>query len=160
LHTQGMGQYPPKFIAQGLHPTFSPFWSDLLHSDIFVCISSDILRQLHQGIFKDHLKQWCIDITGKQNLNTCFGAMSHYPGLHHWSDSISKIKQWTGSEHKQLQWVFVSSLIGTTTHSDVVRASQVLLDFIYIVQYQSQTDGSIVALCQALNSFHDMKEVF
>ena len=57
LHAQATGQYPPKFIAKGLCPVFLPFWADLSYTDIFLCISSDILHQLHQGLLKDHLKK-------------------------------------------------------------------------------------------------------
>ena len=68
LHVQATGQYPPKFIAQGLRAVFSPFWANLPYTDIFSCISSDILHQLHQGIFKDHLKKWCSLLLARKTL--------------------------------------------------------------------------------------------
>ncbi|KAI9571408.1 hypothetical protein HD554DRAFT_2203462 [Boletus coccyginus] len=64
---------------------FVPFWTNLPHSNIFTCITSDILHQLHQGIIKDHLKK-----------------------------CISYVKQWTGADHKQLQQVFMTTLVGLT----------------------------------------------
>ena len=160
LHAQATGQYPPEFIAQGLRPVFSPFWADLPHTNIFSCISSDILHQLHQGLFKDHLKKWCATLAGKENFDARFRAMPFHPGLRHFKKGISKVKQWTGADHKQLQHVFVSSLVGTTPHQVVVKAGRALLDFIYIAQYQSHTDDTILALQQALNDFHDTKEIF
>ena len=59
LHVQAMEHYLPAFIADGFCPVFAPFWADLPYTNIFCCISSNILHQLHQGIFKDHFKQWC-----------------------------------------------------------------------------------------------------
>ena len=160
LHAQATGQYPPKFITHGLCPVFSPFWADLPYTNIFLCISSDILHQLHQGLFKDHLKTWCVTITDKKNFNTCFRVMPIYPGLCHFKKGISKIKQWTGGDHKQLQQVFVTTLVGTTPHQDVLCAGQSLLDFVYLAQYLSHTDDTLFAMQLALNDFHAIKTVF
>ena len=160
LHMQATGQFPPEFVTHGLWPVFSPFWADLPHTDIFVCICFDILHQLHQGIFKDHLKQWCLAIAGKKSFDARFQAMSSFRGLHHWKQGISVVKQWTGTDHKQLQWVFISTLVGMTQHQEVLQVSQALLNFIYLAQYQSHTDETLFALQHALNEFHANKEIF
>ncbi|KAF8550904.1 hypothetical protein OG21DRAFT_1418931, partial [Imleria badia] len=160
LHAQATGQYPPEFIAHGLRPIFSPFWSDLPYTDIFTCITSDILHQLLQGLLKDHLKKWCTDIAGKVDFDARFRAMPYFPGLRHWKQGISKVKQWTAGDHKQLQRVFVTALVGTTPHHDVIKAGSALIDFIHIAQYHSHTDDTILALQQALDDFHDRKDIF
>jgi hypothetical protein len=160
LRAQASGEYPPKFVAEGLRAVFSPFWANLPHADIFICITSDILHQLHQGIIKDHLKKWCMAIAGKKTLNSRFQAIPPHPGLRHWKDGISHVKQWTGADHKQLQRVFVTALVGTTPNSDVVQASRALLDFVYLAQYHSHTDMTLQALQDALKDFHDLKDVF
>ncbi|KAI9569608.1 hypothetical protein HD554DRAFT_2204375 [Boletus coccyginus] len=81
LHVQATGQYPPSFITEGLQPVFSPFWTDLPYTDIFICISSDILHQLHQGLFKDYLKKWCITIASSDDFDAQFHAMPIFLGL-------------------------------------------------------------------------------
>ncbi|KAG9309129.1 hypothetical protein JVU11DRAFT_10835, partial [Chiua virens] len=110
LHAQASGHYPPRFFAEGLQPIFSPFWADLPHCNIFLAITANILHQLHQGIFKNHLKKWCCSLANWKELDTHFQAMPVYSGQHHFKDGISKIKQWTGGEHKQLQHVFIGAL--------------------------------------------------
>ncbi|KAG8215167.1 hypothetical protein J3R82DRAFT_8674, partial [Butyriboletus roseoflavus] len=120
----------------------------------------DILHQLHQGLFKDHLKQWCLAIVGKKKFDKHFQVMSSFPGLRHWKKGISVVKQWNSTDHKQLQRVFVSALVGTTHHQEVLKASQALLDFIYLTQYQSHTDETLLALQCVLNDFHTNKEIF
>ena len=64
------------------------------------------------------------------------------------------------ADHKQLQRVFVTALVGTTPNSDVIWASRALLDFIYLAQYHSHTDMTLQALQDALNDFHALKDVF
>ncbi|KAI6012835.1 hypothetical protein EDC04DRAFT_2870887 [Pisolithus marmoratus] len=41
-----------KFNSKGLCAVFNPFWKDLPFTDIFTCLTLDILHQLHKG--------WCI----------------------------------------------------------------------------------------------------
>ena len=71
-------------------------------------------------------------LAGKKDFDARFHAMLSHPGLRHFKEGISKVKQWTGADHKQLQRVFVSSLVGTTPHHDVVKAGRALLNFIYV----------------------------
>ncbi|KAF8547285.1 hypothetical protein OG21DRAFT_1479515 [Imleria badia] len=132
------------FIAKGLCPVFLPFWANLLHCDIFTSITSDILHQLHQGIIKDHLKKWCMAIVGKKAFDSRFRATPFHPGL----------------DHKQLEQVFVTTLVGTTPNHEVVWASCALIDFVYLAQYHSHSDDTLHALQDALNEFHAFKDVF
>lgn len=159
LHAQATELYPPEYIADGLRPIFSPFWAELPHSDIFLAISSDILHQLHQGVFKDHLKKWCSTLARTKELDSRFQAMPVYSGQRHFKEGISKIKQWTGADHKQVQRVFINALVGSIP-ADIIKPARHLLDFIYIAQYQSHTDDTLLALQEALDGFHAGKEVF
>ncbi|KAI9570728.1 hypothetical protein HD554DRAFT_2203745 [Boletus coccyginus] len=143
-----------------LQPVFPSFWADFPHTDIFICISSNILHQLHQGLFKDYLKKWCAAIAGLDDFDAWFRAMPIFPGLQHFNNSISQIRQWTSTDHKQLQQVFIGGLIGITTEPHILQAAYGLTNFICLVQYQSHTDKTIQALLQALDNFHGAKDVF
>ncbi|KAG1884906.1 hypothetical protein F4604DRAFT_1676341 [Suillus subluteus] len=147
LERRRSGQHPVEFDEYGLRPVYKPFWANLPHTDIFLAFTPDLLHQLHKGVFKDHLVKWCLDI-----------AIPDYPGLRHFKKGISSIKQWTGTEHKEMQRIFMALITGAVP-SRVAIVTRALLDFCYYARLHTHTSESLDALENALAIFHAHKDV-
>ncbi|KAI6103379.1 hypothetical protein F5141DRAFT_1189786 [Pisolithus sp. B1] len=133
-----------KFDAKGLCAVFNLFRKELPFTNIFICLTPDILHQLHKGIFHNHLVQWCLSILGKKEINVCFQAMTQYPNLHHFKKGISSMER-----------VFVSLLAGAIDDCVLIVACS-LLDFIYYAQLQQHTDTTLTAMEESLKMFHTL----
>ncbi|EKM50593.1 uncharacterized protein PHACADRAFT_65164, partial [Phanerochaete carnosa HHB-10118-sp] len=154
------GQKPAGFNDAGLRPIL-PFWLDLPHCDIFSCIMPDILHQLHKGMFKDHTVKWAMNCVagGDDELDRRFAAMPMHSEIRHFKKGISLVFQWTGTEYKNMEKVFLGVLAGSV-HEDVMRAVRGLLYFIHYAQFETHTTTSLEALKVAWRQFHIYKYAF
>lgn len=156
LREVGEGKMPHGYGSQGLRPVYKPFWADLPHTDIFACITPDILHQIHKGVIKDHLLKWVEKVVGKKALDERFAAMSKAHGLRHFGRGVSILSQWTGAEAKEIEKILLSLLVGRV-NSRVLKAVRGLLDFVYYAQYEVHSDTTLADMRQALGTFHRNK---
>ncbi|GJE96279.1 hypothetical protein PsYK624_124730 [Phanerochaete sordida] len=160
LKKSAKGALPTGFTEEGLRP-IKPFWADLPHADIFVCVTPDILHQLHKGMFKDHVVKWasaCVP-GGEHEVDARFQCMPAHPELRHFSQGISLVSQWTGTEYKNMEKVFLGVIAGAAP-KEVILAVRGLLDFIYYAHFESHTNASLSCLDEAWMQFHRYKSSF
>ena len=154
------GENPKEFHDQQLR-LVDPFWKDLPFCDIYDCFTPDLLHQLHKGMFKDHIVNWATQaINGGENeVDERFRSMSLHPDLRHFKKGISLTTQWSGTEFKNMEKVFLGVLAGVTD-PQVILAVRGILDFIYYAHFETHTDESLAALDSAWLMFHENKEIF
>lgn len=156
LRASGDPDAEEEAVEDGLRTTYPPFWANLPHTDIFSCITPDILHQIHKGMFKSHLFQWCQDILGAAEMDQRFSAMPSHPSLRHFHRGVSHLTQWTGKEAKQLERVFAGTMIGAVDNRTLV-AIRALLDFFILAQYDTHTEESLELMEESLSAFHKNK---
>ncbi|CDO72633.1 hypothetical protein BN946_scf184985.g52 [Trametes cinnabarina] len=160
LRSVAEGEKPPEFTAWGLRAV-EPFWEDLPHCDIFTALTPDILHQLHKGVFKDHLVSWSTKAIedGANEIDRRFKAMLKHADLRYFKNGISLVSQWTGTEFKNMEKVFLGAVAGAADER-VTRAVRAVLDFIYYAHFETHTDDSLNALHHAWTDYHRFKHVF
>jgi hypothetical protein len=84
--------------------------------------------------------------------------MTNFPVLRHFKNGISGVSQWTGTEHKEMEKVFIGVMAGAVDKKTfmIIRA---LINFIYYSQIQLQTSKTLAALESCLNTFHTHKDI-
>lgn len=160
IEARAGGDKKDEFKELGLR-LIDPFWRHLPHCDIFSCITPDLLHQLHKGVFKDHTVSWTTDCLegGADELDRRFKAMPSHPTLRHFRKGISLVTQWTGTEYKHMEKVFIGAILGACS-PDVARAVQAVLDFIFYAHFEAHSDHSLACLEAAWATFHQYKYVF
>jgi hypothetical protein len=107
--------------------------------------------------------KWCTEIIGKEEVDSLFRSMPSHPGLRHFKNGISHVSQWTGTEHKEMEKVFLGIQVmsrGGTSDKRMIIAVRALIDFAYYASLQSHTTQTLAGLRKALDDFHANKDAF
>lgn len=158
------GQFLQTCATAGVKPVVEPFWKDLPYAHIYRSITPDILHQLYQGIFK-HLIGWVTQAVGHLEVDARCRRLPPNHNIRHFVKGITSLSRVTGQEHNQMSRILLGLVIdaplqGGFSNVRLIRAVRSLLDFLYLAQYPIHTDETLVLLEDALEHFHNNKEIF
>ncbi|KAJ6550698.1 hypothetical protein B0H10DRAFT_2169918 [Mycena sp. CBHHK59/15] len=157
-------EFVKKCQAAGIKPVIHPFWEDLPYVDIFKSITPDFLHQLYQGVMK-HLKAWIIEALGAAEIDARCRRLPPNHNIRIFMNGISHISRVTGQEHDQMCRFLLGIVIDiplpdNLSNVRLIRSIRALLDFLYLAQYPIHSDKTLAQLDDALNRFHDNKDIF
>ncbi|KAG1836595.1 hypothetical protein C8R48DRAFT_623187 [Suillus tomentosus] len=148
----------------GIKPIVHPFWEGLPYVNIFESITPDILHQLYQGLVK-HLLAWLSDACGSTEIDARCRCLPQNHHIRLFTKGITTLSHVSGTEHNQicrflLGIIIDISLPNNMSSARLLRAVRGLLDFLYFSQYPCHSSETLVLLDEALNLFHDNKDIF
>ncbi|KAI0055803.1 hypothetical protein BV25DRAFT_1815128 [Artomyces pyxidatus] len=147
----------------GIKPIHHPFWEDLPYADIYTSITPDVLHQLYQGMVK-HVISWLKKAYGADEIDARFARLPRNHNLRLFATGISHLSRVSGQEHKDICRVLLGVILdlqlpGSLNPVRLIRAVRGLLDFLYLAQYPSHTTATLVYLDEALQMFHNNKDI-
>ncbi|KAH9022638.1 hypothetical protein EDB85DRAFT_1895162 [Lactarius pseudohatsudake] len=148
---------------------FCPFTDGFPRADIHELLSPDLLHQLIKGAFKDHLVTWVndwvkVEYPAKEanrildDVDRRIAIAPSFAGLRRFPEGRN-FKQWTGDDSKALMKVYIPAIEGHIP-DDMVKAVCAFLDFCYIARRDIHDTGSLAAMDDALQRFHNYHEIF
>ncbi|KIM55110.1 hypothetical protein SCLCIDRAFT_30621 [Scleroderma citrinum Foug A] len=139
-----------------LNGVYEPFWRDML----FLCpghfLTPEALHYFHKQCW-DHDVKWCIHAVGASEFDFRFSVLQPVAGFQHFKGGISKLKQVTGSVHRDVQCYLISVIAGVLS-SDFIVALRSLMDFHYCAQAYAMDEDDLNKLEHSLADFHEHKD--
>lgn len=150
-----MKESKEKFHLNGVH---RPFWRDYPLSDPSVFLTPEPLHHWHKQ-FWDHDVKWCITALGEngQEIDFRFSVLKPHTGFRHFKEGISKLKQVTGREHRDVQR-YIVSVLSQGVPPMFIGAIRALLDFRYLAQAKVINEATCDQIQKALHDFHLYKQ--
>ncbi|KAG2029184.1 hypothetical protein BDR03DRAFT_936876 [Suillus americanus] len=162
-------QHKQLWYEYGIVGDVVPFTNDFARADIHELLSPDLLHQIIKGTFKDHLVDWVGEYLEHTHGKACaaeiqddidqrIAAVAPFAGLWRFPEGRG-FSQWTGDDSKALMKVYLPAIRGHVPR-DIIRAFSAFLDFCYIVRRKALTEDDLMQLQDALDCFHQYREVF
>lgn len=142
------------YRLNGVH---RPFWRDWPLSDPSKFFMPEPLHHWHK-MFWDHDAKWAIKAVGHDEIDFRFSILHPHTGYRQFSEGISKLKQVTGREHRDIQR-YIIAVIADAVPPDFLIALRALADFRYLAQAPEISDTSCTEIKNAIDEFHDHKDI-
>ncbi|KAG1794381.1 uncharacterized protein HD556DRAFT_1431983 [Suillus plorans] len=148
----------------GIKPIIHPFWETLPLANIFESIMPDILHQLYQGLVK-HLIAWLSKACSSEEIDARCRCLPPNHHIRHFMKGITTLSRLSGTEHNQICRFLLGIIIdirlpNNMSSARLLRAVRGLLDFLYLAQYPCHSSETLAFLNEALELFHENKDIF
>ncbi|KAJ7816384.1 hypothetical protein B0H13DRAFT_2242446 [Mycena leptocephala] len=100
-HPWNLRPYIKKAKQLRLNGVHRPFWQDWPLAEPSEFLTPEILHHWLK-MFYDHVVKWCIAALGAAEIDFRFSVLWPHTGMRHFKEGISKSKQATGREHRDI----------------------------------------------------------
>ncbi|KAJ7672465.1 hypothetical protein DFH06DRAFT_1124357 [Mycena polygramma] len=140
----------------GLNGVHRPFWQDWFLAEPSVFLTPEILH--HWCRFSwDHIVKWAMNAVGKAEIDFRFALLRWHTGMRKFAGGISKAKQVTGKEQRDiLRYLLV--VIAGAVPTGFSTAIQSLITFFYRGQAPAINEIMLTRMDASLKAFHDNKK--
>jgi hypothetical protein len=138
-----------------LNGVHRPFWCDWALSEPSKFFTPEPLHHWHK-MFWDHDAQWCICALGSAEIDYRFSVLHPHTGFRQFHEGISKLKQVTGREHRDIQR-YIVAIITDIVPKGFLIAIRSLMDFRYLAQAPEISEQDCIHIDNVLRDFHDHK---
>ena len=151
-----LAKYIKASSHQRLNGVHRPFWRDWPLSEPSTFFTPEPLHHWHK-MFWDHDVKWCIHAVGGAEIDFRFSILHPHTGFRQFNEGISRLKQVTGREHREIQRYLVSAITDAVP-KDFLIAIRSLMDFRYLAQAPQISDRICTEIDTALKEFHNHKQ--
>lgn len=150
-----LAAYKKAAKERGLNGVAEPFWRKWFGADPSEFYVPDALHQWFK-FFIDHVWKWSLALLGKEEMDKRLSVLQQVVGYRHFGRGVTRFKQHTGREQRDLMRYFVAVVAGhPQVSSDNLKAFRAYIDFAYIAQYKSHSTQTLQYLNNALDQFHE-----
>jgi hypothetical protein len=139
--------------------TEEPCWEGL-HLSPSKFIKQDLLHGSYKFVW-DHLAKWLEFTLGKEELDRRHAAQPSLGLNRVFRKGISTLSQVSGREHREFQKSLVGVIYGhENVNNSILTASRSLIDYIYIAQFPSISEGDLAHMMGLLSAWEQHKIAF
>ncbi|KAG9092719.1 hypothetical protein FRC06_011822 [Ceratobasidium sp. 370] len=166
----GRNPGPWEFLEEGrrygLNGVHKPWWRRLPAFDICQVLSPDMLHGIHKMFF-DHIHRWNVNSLGDNEFDTRLKAQIPTFNQRMFPQGVTKLQQLSGKEHRGLERVHLPIIAHAPTAAEggsgsnkLTKATQAIMDCIFLAQYPTQTDRTLAAFDKSYQDFHANKDIW
>lgn len=156
VHPWDLKNYQKEASKVRLNGVHRPFWMNWPLSEPSTFLTPEPLHHWHKQ-FWDHDVQWCLNVVGRPEIDFRFSILPPHTGYQHFNEGISRLKQVSGRDHRDIQRFLVPVIAGAVDPEFLI-AIRALLDFRYWAQSSVLDNATLDHILECLETFHSHKQ--